>query len=173
MLLAGESFDVVLADYLLGAIDGFAPYFQDMLFARLRPHVGERLYVVGLEPYPAQATTAGGMAILEIDRLRNACILLAGHRCYREYPMRWAIRQLKNAGFVIDEAIHVPIRYGPRFVNGQLDVCIRKLPHFTDQQLATQMRRHIESLRERTLALRETRAGIQFDRDYVIAAHPG
>lgn len=26
-LLAGESFDTVLADYLLGAIEGFAPYF--------------------------------------------------------------------------------------------------------------------------------------------------
>jgi hypothetical protein len=26
-LLAGEAYDTVLADYLLGAIDGFAPYF--------------------------------------------------------------------------------------------------------------------------------------------------
>jgi len=50
-LLAGETYDTVLADYLLGAIDGFAPYFQHQLFARLRPLVGQRLYVVGLEPY--------------------------------------------------------------------------------------------------------------------------
>jgi len=28
-LLAGERYDTVLADYLLGAIDGFAPFFQD------------------------------------------------------------------------------------------------------------------------------------------------
>ncbi|MBL8265032.1 class I SAM-dependent methyltransferase, partial [Steroidobacter sp.] len=36
-LLANETFDVVLADYLLGAVDGFAPYWQDQLFPRLRP----------------------------------------------------------------------------------------------------------------------------------------
>ena len=35
--LQGERFDTVLADYLLGAIDGFAPYTQDQLFSRLRP----------------------------------------------------------------------------------------------------------------------------------------
>ena len=33
-LLAGETFDTVLADYLLGAVDGFAPYFQDQLLPR-------------------------------------------------------------------------------------------------------------------------------------------
>ncbi len=48
--LAGEVFDVVLADYLLGAVEGFAPYFQAELFERLRPHVGRDLYVVCLEP---------------------------------------------------------------------------------------------------------------------------
>ena len=33
-LLAGETFDTVLADYLIGAIEGFAPYFQeDMRFS--------------------------------------------------------------------------------------------------------------------------------------------
>ena len=49
-LLAYETYDVVLADYLLGAVDGFAPYWQDQLFPRLRPHVAGRLYIVGLEP---------------------------------------------------------------------------------------------------------------------------
>src|SRR5262245_58157890 len=51
LLLHGEVFDVVIADYLLGALEWFAPYFQDRLFARLRPHVGARIYVVGLEPH--------------------------------------------------------------------------------------------------------------------------
>src|SRR5690606_8319512 len=50
-LLAGEVYDTVLADYLLGAVEGFAPYWQDRLFARLRPLVGGRLHLVGLEPY--------------------------------------------------------------------------------------------------------------------------
>ena len=76
LLLHGEVYDQVLADYLLGAIDGFAPYFQDRLFARLRPHVGQRLYVVGLAPYPEPGDDPGGQLIWEIARLRDAAILL-------------------------------------------------------------------------------------------------
>ena len=78
-LLFEERFDVVLADYLLGAIEGFAPYFQGQLFKRLLPHVAGVLYLVGKEPLPDQAPTEGGQAILEIERLRDACILLALH----------------------------------------------------------------------------------------------
>ena len=44
-MLAGETFDVVIADYLVGSIDGFAPYYQDQIYARLRPHVTKHLYV--------------------------------------------------------------------------------------------------------------------------------
>src|SRR6218665_2483152 len=70
-LLAGETYDTVLADYLLGAIDGFAPYFQHRLFARLRPLVGKRLYIVGLEPYVvAEPDAAEGRLIWEIRRFR-------------------------------------------------------------------------------------------------------
>ena len=51
LLLEGETFDVVLADYLIGSMDRFSPYFQYRFLRRLRPHVGTRLYLVGLEPY--------------------------------------------------------------------------------------------------------------------------
>ena len=50
-LVKGEIFDTVLADYLVGAVEGFSPYFQPHLFKRLLPHVGRHLYVVGLDPY--------------------------------------------------------------------------------------------------------------------------
>jgi hypothetical protein len=172
-LLAGEAFDVVIADYLIGAIDGFAPYFQDRLFTRLRPHVrsGGRLYVVGLAPYPDRSDTAGGRLILEIARLRDACILLAGHRCYREYPRDWIERQLSQAGFTVEDAVSVPILYGERFINGQLNVCLRKLPLLSDQELAEKMRAHIEDVRRQALALPSLkRGGISFGHDYVVTA---
>jgi hypothetical protein len=172
-LLAGESFDVVIADYLLGAIDGFAPYFQDQLFVRLRQHVrpGGHLYVVGLGPYPDQADSSGGRLILEIARLRDACILLAGHRCYREYPREWVIRHLEHAGFTVEDAVSVPILYRERFINGQLNVCLRKLPLLHDAALAEQMGRHIEALREQALALPALQqGGIRFGHDYVVTA---
>ena len=172
-LLGGERYDVVLADYLLGAVDGFAPYFQDQLFARLRPHVASRLYVVGLAPYPDKASTPGGKAILEIARLRDACILLAGHRCYREFPLDWVIRSLERSGFAVERSISLGIYYGARFINGQLDVCVRKLKYFQDQTMAASMRMHIEAVRARTLALDEVAAGgIRFGEDYVVAARP-
>jgi hypothetical protein len=136
LLLHGEVYDQVLADYLLGAIDGFAPYFQDRLFARLRPHVGQRLYVVGLAPYPEPGDDPGGQLIWEIARLRDAAILLAGHRCYREYPLDWCIRHLESSGFRVEEALAMPIVYRERFINGQLDVVLSKLPLLADPGLA-------------------------------------
>jgi len=170
-LLHGEVYDVVLADYLLGAIDGFAPYFQDQLFERLRPVVGGRLYVIGQSPYPP-AADEGSRLIWEIARLRDACILLAGHRCYREYPMVWVVRALERSGFVVQEATPMPILYGARFVNGQLDVCLRKLPLFRDPSLVESMRAHIEDLRARALEHIATHKHIRFGEDYVVAAEP-
>lgn len=172
LLLHGEVYDQVLADYLLGAIDGFAPYFQDRLFARLRPHVGQRLYVVGLAPYPEPGDDPGGQLIWEIARLRDAAILLAGHRCYREYPMDWVIRHLEAADFAVLDAIPMPIVYRERFFNGQLNVAQSKLPYFADPALAAEMGRHIEETRARTLALSEVQRGVNFGEDYIVAAEP-
>ena len=173
VLLVDEQYDVILADYLLGALDGFAPYFQDRLFPRLRQHLrpGGALYVIGLGPFPDQAETEGGRLILEISRLRDACILLAGHRCYREYPDDWARRALEAAGLVVDHSERMSIRFRERYVNGQLDVCLSKLPLIRDPALVASLRAHIEDLRGRALAVVADRGGIDFGHDYVIAAH--
>jgi hypothetical protein len=170
--LFGERFDVVLADYLLGAVDRFSPYYQDRLFARLRPHVAKRFYVVGLEPYPARAEGPGSEAILEIARLRDACILLAGNRCYREYPLEWTLRRLERSGFRVDDARIFPIIYGRDFIEGQLAVCRGKLPRFADRGLARHMERAIDALRERALALNELHGGLRLGTDYVVSAQP-
>ena len=172
-LLEGERFEVVLADYLLGAIDGHAPYFQDRLFTRLRPLVGERLYVVGLEPFPGSPATDAGRLVTDIARLRDACILLAGHRCYREYPRAWTERKLREAGFSIEHSLSIPIRFGRKYVDGQLDVCLSKLGFFRSEGLASQMREDIEALRKRGLALALEKGGLAFGEDYVISCRPG
>lgn len=172
-LLAGEQYDTVLADYLVGAIDGFAPYWQDRIFGRLRPLVGRRLYVIGLEPYvPYFPEDAAGRIVCEIGRLRDACLLLANERPYREYPMDWVLRQLRLAGFKPLDTRRFAIRYGERFVNSQLDMCDQRLQRLRDRNLALSLSEHVAQLRERALALAAAEGGLRHGHDYVIVAEP-
>ena len=88
LLLEGQTFDTILADYLVGAIDGFSPYFQDLIFHRLVPHLapGGRMYIIGLQPIPDRVQGDANI-MCKITKIRDSCILLANHRCYREYPV--------------------------------------------------------------------------------------
>ncbi|WP_019625874.1 class I SAM-dependent methyltransferase [Thioalkalivibrio sp. ALJT] len=172
-LLFGERFDTVLLDYFIGAIEGFAPYWQDRALHRVRPHVGERLYLVGVEPYVLIEPKDEAAAIVrEIGRLRDACLLIAGNRPYREYPSSWVMRHLGSAGFRVLNVRYFPIQYRERFVNGQLDLCLRQLPHFSDAGLAKAMHHQIEALRKRALPLARSQEGLKHGADYLITAEP-
>lgn len=172
-LLAGERYDVVLADYLLGAVEGFAPYWQDQLFSRLRPLVGKRLYMIGLQPYiHGRPDTAAGQLINAIGRLRDACLLLAGDSPYREYPLEWSMRGLESAGFRIVDAHLVPITYGPRFIQSQLDMCSKAMEKLADRTLAVAMLRHVADLQARALAASRQWGGLAHGNDYLIVAEP-
>jgi hypothetical protein len=173
-LLAGKSYDTVVADYLLGAIEAFAPYWQDQLFARLRVLSRARIYVVGLEPYvPYLPTDPAGRLITDIGRLRDASLLLAGERPYREYPLDWVLRSLRQAGFKVLDAQRVPIRYGERFVNSQLDMCTQLLDRLSDRRLALALHENAAELRARALALNAREEGLAHGHDYVVAADCG
>jgi len=172
-LLSGECFDTVLADYLLGAIDGFAPYWQDQLFTRLRPLVGKRLYIIGQEPYvPFQPQDEAGRIINAIGRLRDACILVAGGRPYREYPMDWVMRHLHSAGFRTLEALNYPIRYRARFIDSQLALASQYVNKLSDRVLAAALEGHIAQLRRHALLQAEQLNGLAHGNDYIIVAEP-
>ena len=170
-LLAGEVYDTVLADYLLGAVDGFAPYWQDRLFARLKSHVGKRLYVVGLEPYVLQSPgDPAGRVINEIGRLRDACLLLSRDRPYREYPLDYVLRHLVLAGFKVLDAQTLPIRYGERFINSQIDLCLESIGRMQDRSPAASLLMHAAGVRERALALSAAEGGLRYGNDYIVVA---
>lgn len=171
-LLAGEAYDVVLADYLLGAIDGFAPYFQERLFERLRPHVGGRLYVVGLEPLPHRPDVPDGRIVTEIARARDATLLLCGERCYREFPVGWVRRSLEASGFrVVSERLFANV-LRERWVEGQIDMCTRRLGRLPDAAMGAAMGSYLEGLRARALAQCAASGGLRCGADHVVAAEP-
>lgn len=169
-LLDGERFDTVLADYLLGAVEGFSPYFQAQLFARLRPLTGRRLYVVGLDPYiVGDAPTPAARLVREIGRVRDACLLLADETPYREFPAEWVINALTAAGFRLVSARRFANRYRERWVHSQLDMGLRRLERLEDRTLAGAMSARIEHLRTQALELCERENGLRHGHDYVIA----
>ena len=109
---------------------------------------------------------------MDVTRLRDACILLAGHRCYREYPMDWIQRQLEANGFRILAAEKVPIVYSEHSIRRQLNVASRKFKFFKDPALADSMRQSIERLDKRMVDVvkRESSNRIRFGFDYIVAA---
>lgn len=172
-LLQGERFDTVLADYLVGAIEGFSPYFQSALFARLAPLVGRTLYVVGLDPYVVgDAPTEAAAMVRAIGRLRDACLTLADETPYREYPAEWVVNHLTALGFTITSARRFPNRYREKWVNGQLDMAVRRLDKIENRALAAALADQIEILRDRGLALCTQESGLRHGADYVISCVP-
>lgn len=174
--LEGQVFDVVIADYLVGAIEGYAPYYQDQILERLFCHVadGGRLYIVGLEPInmsldPTKPQSTQEKLVLEMQRVRDACILLAGHRPYREFPLDWILRQAAQAGFQVKSHATFPIEYTASMIKRQVAVGRKKLPRFLDQGVATSMAMYLAALDKQ--AKQATKDGpFKFGYDYVVTA---
>jgi len=172
-LLAGEQFDTVLAENLLGSIEGFAPYFQTELFARLRALTAKRLYVVGMEPYVVdRPKDPAGVLIWEIGRYRDACLTLSGQRHYREFPLNWVLAQLQRSGFKPVGVRKVAIGFKSDFAKGQIDLCRPPLERMADKALGQALITHGEELKRRALAHIESNGSLTNGSFHVIAADP-
>lgn len=173
-LLKDEVYDTVVADYLLGAVEGFAPYFQPYLFKRLRPLTRKRLYIKGLEPYvpTMRPEDMAGRLLWEIGRFRDACILHGNDIPYREYPAGWVVDNLQMTGFAVREVKHFDIQYKALFVNAQIDVCAPILEKLLDRDLAEVLKARGETLRAKALEIIEAKGALCTGRNYVIAAEP-
>lgn len=170
----GKQYDTVLADYLIGAIDGFSPFKQDLIIPKLTRLLkpGGRLYIVGLEPIPDEAPGDANI-ICQVRRARDAAILLGGkRRCYREYPGTWVSRQIKenNPDLKLVKIKIFPIHYRHEQIVRQINVARHDLPNFPTPELANQMRLHLDQLEAQSLEATERRGTIRLGNDYVIAA---
>ena len=172
---------------MIGAIEGFAPYYQDQICARLAKLLvpGGRIYLVGLQPWSESQAPAGASdhdvkaekLIQEVARTRDACLLLAGRRCYREYPIDWSQRQLEKAGMEVTTSVRFTNVYGRSAITRQLEVGRRHVPMFKDRELANNMIEALNRIDERledefgSAGLsNEKQHRIRFGFDYVLAA---
>lgn len=165
-LSKGAKFDVILADYLIGALDGFSPYQQDVMLPKLlsllKPSTG-RLYIVGLEPIPDQPPALhandndvqnqqAAAIVCQVRQVRDACILLAGHRCYREYPLDWVVRNVNaSGGGMVRHTKTFPILYRHATILKQINVGRSKLPYMPTTEMREAMQRLLDDLEEESL----------------------
>lgn len=176
IFLEGEApFDVIIADYLIGSLDGFAPYMQDTIIQRLGRHLSAtgRLYIVGLEPLASTAVSADGDTaafwIQEMARTRDACILLAGKRCYREMPMSWCDRQLRKNAFQVRNQVRFTNVYTAATIQRQLNVARNQLVAFRDEPLAAAMREALDRMDQQVRQVVGSQR-IKYGFDYVLQA---
>ena len=168
-----EEYDTILADYLIGAMDGFSPYKQDQMIGKLvsllKP--GGRLYVVGLQPIPDSAPGEANV-ICKVRQVRDACILLAGQRCYREYPLEWIQRQVEiHPQLDLMNSSTFPILYRHKTIVKQIEVARSKLPHFPSPELAEEMGKALDDLVAKSKEATDKAGGkIRLGFDYIVTA---
>lgn len=166
-------FDTILADYLIGAVDGFSPFEQDRIVDRLKGCLkpNGRLYIIGMNPIPDYAPAPANI-IVEVRRVRDACILLAGHRPYREFPLEWMIRHLNKSKFKVNKTKSFSILHSSDSIHRQIKVAQSKLQLVANVGLRNSMQQYLNELSDMTRAsCLSTQTGrIPLSFDYVISA---
>eukprot|EP00522_Entomoneis_paludosa_P018332 CAMPEP_0172453752 /NCGR_PEP_ID=MMETSP1065-20121228/10938_1 /TAXON_ID=265537 /ORGANISM="Amphiprora paludosa, Strain CCMP125" /LENGTH=286 /DNA_ID=CAMNT_0013205959 /DNA_START=144 /DNA_END=1004 /DNA_ORIENTATION=- len=171
-----EQFDVILADYLIGAMDGFSPYAQDQMIPKLARLLkpGGKLFIVGLQPIPDRTPNdPDANLICKVREVRDACILLAGHRCYREYPVDWIQRQVQTCpGLILDHTSQFPILYKQETIVKQINVARSKFQYFPTPGLSTAMAAVLDDLESKLweATQRSPTGRIQLGFDYIVTA---
>ncbi len=170
--LGDEVFDVVLADYLVGAIDVFSPYFQYEVIDRLAPHVRQALYLIGLQPFPDSGASLQEDLVCQLVKTRDACHLLGGQRVYREYPHTWMEGTLARAGFRVAAQEHFPIIINEGFVTKQVRWAKKGTAKMENLAARRVLNDALDQLADRLCGLIAVRGTFTFGFDYVIKAVP-
>lgn len=160
---------------MIGAMDGFSPYKQDLMLPKLAAllNPGGRLYIVGLQPIPDKVDDPAGNILCRVRQVRDACILLAGHRCYREYPIDWVEREVqKMKDTKLIETGRFPILYRHATIVRQIDVGRSKFQFFPTPELADSMAKVLDQLEKESFEAtqKSSNGAITLGFDYVVCA---
>ena len=163
----GETFDTILVDYLIGAMDAFSPYKQDMLLPMLAqlltPSTG-RLYLIGMEPVPDVLPSDASNLFCKVTRVRDAIIKLGTlqdadththhlqHRPYREYPLAWIQRQLASRDTYLREIASkkLYLKYVHHNIMNQLNVARYNLQFIPTAYVSTTLDGNTDHTRNNT-----------------------
>lgn len=165
-----EKFDTIVADYLIGAMDAFSPYKQDQMIPKLVNYLkpGGKLYIVGMEPIPDSAEGDANI-ICQVAQVRDACMLLAGQRPYREYPQEWIKRQVSLlSGVELVDSGEYPIRHSGNFIRRQIKNGRKRLPLIKPKKLAKEMEDLLDDL-ERQSDEATKNGPIELPSNYVVS----
>lgn len=152
--LKGHQYDVVVADWLLGSVEFFAPHFQVRLMRRLKELVKPGGYMLfnGREPDHLRDNGTGTLRqiLLDVDMLRDAATLLSLQTPYREMPQWWVETELKTLGFEVHKTHRMVIAdNNPGWVQTQLDWAGHMVKMVQDPKLRTALEQRHEKLHER------------------------
>lgn len=106
---------------------------------------GGRLYFIGMNPIPDDAP-GQGQIICDIRKARDACILLAGHRPYREHPLTWMERHLNQNRMVITHRKNFTILHSEMSAMRQIKVAQSKLELIRSNPLKTGLEKYLHEL---------------------------
>ena len=168
-LLRGESFEVVVADYLLGSCERYAPHFQEQLLGRLCQLSSKWLYIIGQEP---QETPTDVVAhwFERMGRWRDALLLLEGRRPHREIPESWVTRQLQNSSLQLAWSERFQNLYDGENLERELGAMESNLQSWSDRGLAQVLRRQVQQLRREGQELLRAEGGVlAWGWDYLLA----
>ena len=129
------------------------------------------MYIIGLQPIPDRVPSEANI-MCKITKVRDACILLANHRCYREYPVDWIQRHIRRAGMEIMETRQYPIRYDHGTMLKQINVGRSKLRLFPTKGVAEEMGIILDKLEQESLEVtrKQDSGRITLGFDYVVVA---
>lgn len=170
--LGNSSFDVVVADYLLGSVEFFVGHFQLGLVRRLHKLVrpGGWLALVGKEPNDLMSADPTSRLLLDIDALRDAAMVLSQQRPYREMPLSWVEEELRRVGFLIIKQKVFPKRIDVEKARLQLAWAAEEIERVVHDPLRSALRQQLKALRSRIEVSTPLRRGHTMGLDYGIVA---
>mmetsp|Transcript_17752 Transcript_17752/g.41319 ORF Transcript_17752/g.41319 Transcript_17752/m.41319 type:complete len:330 (-) Transcript_17752:63-1052(-) len=170
--LEGSSFDVVVADYLLGALDTTAPHFQEWVMYRLwqvtKP--GGLLILIGKEPTPQTPDKGVPHLYRAVEALRDSAIVVSGQRLYRELPQWWIRQHMLDLGFEIQEEKVFRKMVNHEKMDAQLEWAQDAIAEVTDKPIKNAMRGKLGALRRACHSEPSLEEGVLFGQDYLFVA---